>query len=587
MKNNPPLSPRKSSLKSKKGAIFGRSSNSSSCDVNSKATNTSSSGSLSWLMNKKKKSVSINTAENADNNTSVSGKSPRLTASSSAASSPERRRSSPQRIRRGFVKGGPNQRSETSTTSSSTIFGKLDDDEDDTVSRDPRFFVQDDTSVAANLQNIDRFRPSQQSNQLGNNKDQFSTDSSNSFTTGNSSKFNVSIVTNSNYSNNTRSTNSNTYRSASTGDSKTYRTASTGGSKTFGIADSEASSQFHSLQETLQEEENEDESESSSQFYEEGSGKTPRDLRAVGSSDTGSQYLSSSYDEDDHRSRDQTQEDTPKARFRGFSTSIQSLFLDEQVVCGAISCFGVLISSRTEFLLERKQFLRRKTAQRAPSRILGFTLVFCLLLISSTYIIWGFGHPNNTSSSNYNNRQRYLATTSSNYTRPSGIAKLKDHHEWIWIPLKKLIEKEYTNRFTVENLHDEERSLEDVQNNYYNYNNNDDQNNNDYDYNNNDDINNDDDQNNNYQNNDDGNQYNNDDNQNSNTQTDSYGARSWKEWTEIAPLVRMIVCFFFLAVLGILGRRRRMRTRFAMLKARAQEDFLNNMQSGQAKKAGF
>ena len=578
MSNNPPLSPRKSSLRSKKGAIFGRTSNSSSCDVNSRATNTSSTGSLSWLMNKKKKSVTLNT-ENADNNNSVTVKSPRTSASSSATSSPEKRRSSPQKIRRGVAKGGPNQRSESSSTSSSTLFGKLDDDEDDTISRDARFFVQDDTSIAANLQNIDRFRPSQQNNQA--NSVQFSTDSTGTYTTGTNSKFNVSVVTNSNNSGNSRSTNSNTYRSAATGSSNTYRTASTGGSKTYRTADSETSSQFHSHQETLQEEEDEDESESSSRYYEDESGKASRDLRAVGSSDTGSQYLSSSYDEDDHRTPDVMDEVIPKARFRGFSTSIQSLFLDEQVVCGAISCFGVLISSRSEFLLERKQFLRRKTAQRAPSRILGFTLVFCLLLISSTYVIWGFGHPKNTSDSNYNYQQRHLLTTNSNYTRPSGIAKLKDNHEWIWIPLKKMIEKEYTNRLTVESRNLGDRSLEDVQNNYYNYNNNDD-NNNDDGQNNDDGNQNNDDGN---QSNDDGNQNNNDDNQNNNSQNDSIGARSWREWTELAPLLRMIVCFLFLAVLGILGRRRRMRTRFAILKARAQEDFLNNMQNGQAKKS--
>jgi len=104
-------------------------------------------------MNKKKKSVTLNT-ENADNNNSVTVKSPRMSASSSVTSSPEKRRSSPQKIRRGITKGGPNQRSESSLTSSSTIFGKLDDNEDDTISRDPRLFVQDDTSIATNLQNI-------------------------------------------------------------------------------------------------------------------------------------------------------------------------------------------------------------------------------------------------------------------------------------------------------------------------------------------------------------------------------------------------------------------------------------------------
>eukprot|EP00985_Skeletonema_marinoi_P018810 scaffold10627_cov86-Skeletonema_marinoi.AAC.1 len=63
-------------------------------------------------------------------------------------------------------------------------------------------------------------------------------------------------------------------------------------------------------------------------------------------------------------------------RYRGFSTSISSLFLDESIVCGALSCCGVILSSRTEHLLNERNIKRGVTrrgggygkegAQRAP-----------------------------------------------------------------------------------------------------------------------------------------------------------------------------------------------------------------------------
>jgi hypothetical protein len=95
-------------------------------------------------------------------------------------------------------------------------------------------------------------------------------------------------------------------------------------------------------------------------------------------------------------------------RFRGFSTSIRSLFLDEPLVCAAMGCFGLVLSNRTEYLLqlrnERRGMLdprREKKAQldarkKSPSKIVGFGLVITLVLMFTTFIVWGFGSGGNT-----------------------------------------------------------------------------------------------------------------------------------------------------------------------------------------------
>ena len=100
-------------------------------------------------------------------------------------------------------------------------------------------------------------------------------------------------------------------------------------------------------------------------------------------------------------------------RYKGFSTSIRSLFLDEPLVCAAMGCFGLVLSNRTEYLLqlrnERRGVLdprRDKKTQmdarkKSPSRIVGFGLVITLVLMFTTFIIWGFG-------SGVNNKDAYL-----------------------------------------------------------------------------------------------------------------------------------------------------------------------------------
>jgi len=91
-------------------------------------------------------------------------------------------------------------------------------------------------------------------------------------------------------------------------------------------------------------------------------------------------------------------------RYRGFSTSISSLFLDESIVCGAISCCGLLLSARTEHLLDVRNVKRGLTrrgvggeagrgkegGRRAPSFILSIAWLGTIIGVLITFVIWGF-----------------------------------------------------------------------------------------------------------------------------------------------------------------------------------------------------
>lgn len=84
-------------------------------------------------------------------------------------------------------------------------------------------------------------------------------------------------------------------------------------------------------------------------------------------------------------------------RFRGFSTSIQNLFLDEALVCASMGCFGLILSNRTEYLLQLRndrrgvQWGRSSSRRTLPSRIVAYALLLTLLLIGITFVVWGFG----------------------------------------------------------------------------------------------------------------------------------------------------------------------------------------------------
>eukprot|EP00977_Amphora_coffeiformis_P011298 scaffold2720_cov173-Amphora_coffeaeformis.AAC.5 len=97
-------------------------------------------------------------------------------------------------------------------------------------------------------------------------------------------------------------------------------------------------------------------------------------------------------------------------RYRGFSTSIKNLFLDETVVCASMGCFGLILSSRTEHLLqlrnERRGALsprgnRGADRKKGPSRIVAYGLVVTIIMMFATFVVWGFGTGNGLANAYY------------------------------------------------------------------------------------------------------------------------------------------------------------------------------------------
>lgn len=270
-------------------------------------------------------------------------------------------------------------------------------------------------------------------------------------------------------------------------------------------------------------------------------------------------------------------------RYRGFSTSIKSLFLDESIVCGSTGCFGMMLSARTEYLLQLRNERRGALSPRSfrnqrkmPSRIISLGLLLTILLICSTFLIWGFGSQeddgsasasatydsyyddttdddvvatnddaqqqqqywddylannadqyNNYNKDNYyynnddygnddnyndDDAQRKLVSNTAVRRHPIvGIFKLRDYHEGLWKPLYETISYEWTRK--------------------------------DY----------------------------------PNRSVAEEDAISWHRFrfrSDLASNIRLSLGIAFLLFLGILGRRRRMRTRFHLVRARAQEDHL-------------
>lgn len=268
-------------------------------------------------------------------------------------------------------------------------------------------------------------------------------------------------------------------------------------------------------------------------------------------------------------------------RYRGFSTSISSLFLDESIVCGAVSCCGLLLASRTEHLLDERNakigLTRRgvggeagrgkEGGRRAPSRVLGVAWVITTLGVLSTYAIWGFdtGAQNGGDDYEYdydysyyddgdfngdegddeyydddggeyddaNNRRLIHGTKSRgldnnlsstdvppNRHEFSGIMKVRDYREHIFDPAMDMTNQVFVSlmaQFDADEYIPQHRYLED-----------------------------------------------------SSSSTTSTSSNSYVHGQQ----ARAILIVLFLLLLGIIGRRRRMRTRFAILRARAQDDHL-------------
>ncbi|KAL7507309.1 hypothetical protein ACHAXN_004512 [Cyclotella atomus] len=254
-------------------------------------------------------------------------------------------------------------------------------------------------------------------------------------------------------------------------------------------------------------------------------------------------------------------------RYRGFSTSISSLFLDESIVCGAMACCGLLLSSRTEYLLNErnvKRGLTRRGAKnggnRAPSKILGISLVVTIVCVMATYnddanqaaVDYGnanaaddggaaqddgatqqgddaavaqddgaaqqlddfYGMADDAANRKLKKTSRDLTDSSSSKHKFNGIMKMRDYREHIIEPVFHTAHSTYSDllsqfsaeEYTPPKLHS--RALQDT------------------------------------------------------TQDD------------IGSQARTLVIVIFLFMLGVVGRRRRMRTRFAILRSRAQDDHL-------------
>lgn len=208
-------------------------------------------------------------------------------------------------------------------------------------------------------------------------------------------------------------------------------------------------------------------------------------------------------------------------RYRGFSTSISSLFLDETLVCPSVSCCGILGSSRTEHLLHvRNQRRKKNTSEfRGPSKILGICLVSLIFGMVVSYVIWGFGsNPNQEYYTGYYRNRNRMVTEQESLNSNSKLAKVPNimgfngYRERFWLPFETIVEDIFNqdsypfSHSSNENLY--ERSLKE---------------------------------------------------------------NIWND-AEVGSDLRSFLCIVFFLVLGIFGRRRRMKTRFAVLKARAEDD---------------
>lgn len=146
---------------------------------------------------------------------------------------------------------------------------------------------------------------------------------------------------------------------------------------------------------------------------------------------------------------DNSQHDTEiplhlRRRYRGFSTSISALFLDEQVVCSAVACCGILASRRTEHLLEMRN-TRRGVADQvlfSSSNILSISFLLTVIGLSLTYLIWG-SHSNNSSS--VTDTYRHLNQDPSN-GKLMGFVQIRMYHKYIWDPIILLFTHEPHHR---------------------------------------------------------------------------------------------------------------------------------------------
>eukprot|EP00934_Nitzschia_sp_Nitz4_P005865 Nitzschia sp. Nitz4//scaffold273_size25297//11853//15515//NITZ4_008319-RA/size25297-processed-gene-0.6-mRNA-1//-1//CDS//3329545256//5855//frame0 len=294
-------------------------------------------------------------------------------------------------------------------------------------------------------------------------------------------------------------------------------------------------------------------------------------------------------------------------RYRGFSTSIENFFLDEALVCASMGCFGLFLSNRTEYLLQLRndnrgvRWGRSASGKSLPSRIVAYALLLTLILIAITFVVWGFGNGPATGfaegffagyarddddddyyNANNNNNNGYEDDEQQQYADDEyagddefnddddyyayegddgrfllsdpvahpvslqhpirGVFKLRDAREGIWEPALDFLRHEWQREEQgIRQLGpgDEDDEEERQQQQY-------------------------------------------DDYVAAATYspyTDDATLRSSEVW-DMAAIIRASLVMAFLIILGVIGRRRRMRTRYYLVRARAQEDHLFYASSG-------
>ena len=216
-----------------------------------------------------------------------------------------------------------------------------------------------------------------------------------------------------------------------------------------------------------------------------------------------------------------SQKKNPLRRYRGFSTSISSLFLDETLVCPSIACFGIMSSTRTEHLLHVRNQRRKMNASefRAPSKMLAVCFMGTIVGIVITYVVWGFGQTD-ADYGYYGYRNRHLEK-GKRFEHVPNLMRFQDYREKFWVPLET-IALDILNHDQDKEEDNGRRISRDIHSHH--------------------------------------------------TEERYLNQKSILDDQEIAYNIRVLLCIFFFVVLGIFGRRRRMKTRFAVLKARGQDD---------------
>jgi len=112
-----------------------------------------------------------------------------------------------------------------------------------------------------------------------------------------------------------------------------------------------------------------------------GGGPSPGPRRgAVGdTSDSLENSIWSESDEESGHSSLQLHEEGIEGPFRGFHSSISDLFKDETIACGALACCGLLVSTRTEYIIKRSW---------GPSRVVSVCLLLSVAFYSLTYLVF-------------------------------------------------------------------------------------------------------------------------------------------------------------------------------------------------------